>query len=711
MELLYKKQAKQWEETLPIGNGSLGAMIWGGVPEERIGLNQDRLWSGYDHDKNNPNAANYLRQVRELVFSENYVKAEEMIRDHMLGEYSESYLPFGDLSLKFLHSDRVTEYKRALDIDHAIAHVSYFADGNQYTREFFSSYPSNAIFVKLTCDKPVMNVEVAFSSLLKSMITLNENAIRIEGKCPEHVDPNYINNPEPIIQGTKGMEYQGEINVFCTDGVVKEGGDCLIIKEASAIVLAISAVKEATFDKTMVYEEFKELHIQDYQKIYNKVELYLGEQSELPTDERLERLRQGEKDNGLYALYFQYGRYLLISSSRKGSQPANLQGIWSWDLRAPWSCNFTTNINTQMNYWLAQSCNLQECMEPYFEFLKRICEKGQQTAKIHYNCRGFVHHHNADYWCSTNPVGIAHGANQGEGICATWSFWPMGGAWLTSELFKNYEYNQDKEFLQGTTYPILREAALFLLDWVFEYDGVYITCPSTSPENRFKTADGKTSCIAMSTAMDLALVREVFTNFKKTCNILSINDEIIPEIDLRLEKLAQFRIGSKGQLLEWNEEFEENELGHRHISHLYGLFPSELFEGDEKLTQACKKSLMIRLANGGGHTGWSCAWLINMFAILGDRENAYQYLYSLLTKATHNNLWGDHPPFQIDANFGGTASIANMLVQDRNGQVKILPALPKEFEDGYVKGLRIKNGKTVDIQWKSGALVDYQIYE
>lgn len=598
-----------------------------------------------------------------------------------------------------------------LDIDRAIASVSYSVGDRYYTREYFASYPANTIFVKLTCDKPILNVDVTFDSVIEHEIKTTKQKIIIQGKCPEHMDPNYVNNIEPIIQGDKGIEFQGSISVFDTDGTSHAYNGGLHINNASMIVLTISAVRVASYDNEMSYEEIKQLHINDYSAIYNKVDLFLGEQLQIPTDERLERLRQGQKDNGLYALYFQYGRYLLISSSRVGSQPANLQGIWSWQLRAPWSSNWTTNINTQMNYWLAQSCNLQECMEPYFSFLEKICEEGKKTAKVHYNCRGFVHHHNADYWCSTNPVGVAHGHDKGEGICATWSFWPMGGAWLTSELFKNYEYNLDTKFLKDTAYPILREASLFLIDWTFEYNGEYVTCPSTSPENRFKTKDGETSCIAMSSGMDLALIREVFTNFKKTCEILNIKDEIISDIDVRLERLAPFKIGSKGQLLEWNEEFEENELGHRHISHLYGIFPSELFEGNEELKDACRKSLMIRLENGGGHTGWSCAWLINMFAILGDSEQAYKYLNSLVTKATHNNLWGDHPPFQIDANFGGTASIANMLVQDRNGEVKILPALPKDFENGYVKGLRIKNGKSVDIKWNNGRVDEYRIYE
>ena len=711
MELYYRQPASIWEETLPVGNGSLGAMIWGGIQKETLGLNEESLWSGYVHDKNNHKAYKHLEAARNLIETGKYVQAEELIRDSMLGEYNESYLPMGKLNFEFQHSGKVSEYKRKLDIERAVAEVTYRSDASTYRREYFASYPAGAILVKLTCEHAKMAFGVSFDSELVHRAEYGENTIEITGKCPEHMDPSYIVRDNTIIQGDRGMEFRAVLEVLSTDGKVSCGSSSLLVEAASEVVLAFHAVKPPICLPSRSYDELREEHIRDYRAIYDKVDLYLGDQSELPTDERLKLLREGGKDNALYALYFQYGRYLLISSSRKGSLPANLQGIWSWELRAPWSSNWTTNINTQMNYWPAQSCNLSECMQPYFDFLEKLCEEGKKTAKIHYNCRGFVHHHNADLWCSTNPVGLVHGKEKGEDGCTTWSFWPMGGAWLTSEVFKHYEYHQDKEFLRDTAYPLLREAALFLLDWTILYKGQYVTCPSTSPENRFQTEEGSTSCVAMSSAMDLALIRETFSNFQKTCGVLKIEDEILGDIEERLSKLAPFQIGSKGQLLEWHEEFTEAEPGHRHISHLYGLFPSELFEGREELVEACRISLMERLKNGGGHTGWSCAWIINMFAVLGDGENAYHYLNTLLTRSTYNNLWDAHPPFQIDGNFGGTAGIANMLVQDRNGQVKLLPALPREFDSGFVRGLRIKNGKSVDIRWSSGKLEDYRIYE
>lgn len=711
MRLFYRKPANKWKDTIPIGNGSLGAMIWGGAIKEHLKLNEESLWSGYYHDKNNHNAAKYLDKARQMILSGDYEQAEKFIQKNMLGEFNESYLPLGDLYLNFDHNENVSNYERILDIDNSIATVNYHADGNNYHREYFASYPGKEIFISIKCDNPTINLSVSFNSQLQYEIEYSENAFKIKGKCPEHVDPSYINNTiNPIIQGEKGMDYEAQLRVVFCDGTISKSKKTLNIGNAATAIFAISAVKAPIYDVSRSYEEIKDEHIKDYKAIYDKVKLYLGEQSDLPTDTRLEKLRKGEKDNGLYALYFQYGRYLLISSSREGGLPSNLQGIWSWEFRAPWSSNWTTNINTQMNYWHAQSCNLQECVQPYFDFVGKICEEGKKTAKIHYNCRGFVHHHNADYWCSTNPVGQVHGEDKGLDGSVVYAMWPMGGAWLTSELFKHYEYNLDKIFLKETAYPILREAALFLLDWMIENNNSYITCPSTSPENRFKTKDGGTSCVAMSSAMDLALIREVFINFQKTCRILEINDTILIEISEKMERLVHFKIGSKGQLLEWNEEFEEYEPGHRHISHLYGLFPSEIFSDDEKLIEACRVSIMRRVENGGGYTGWSCAWIINVFAILGDAKNAFKFLKTLLTCSTYDNLWDAHPPFQIDGNFGGAAGIANMLVQDRNGKLKILPALPAEFDNGYVTGLRVKNGKTVDITWSNGSLVDYKIY-
>ena len=716
MMLWYEKSAERWEESLPIGNGSLGAMILGGAEEEILGLNEESVWSGYYKDKNNAKAADCLEEVRSLVFSGKNKEAERLIQNNMLGEYNESYLPLGNLKLKFAYGSgkegKAEGYRRQLDLENAVAQVSYTCNEVHYQREYFASYPAKAIFVLLTADKPVMYFTISFISQLCLAVSAEDGALQVTGRCPEHVDPSYLPEREgSVVQGTKGMQVNAEFRVVSCDGQVREEGEMLHVSGASRCLLMISAMRQPVLPDNMDYEALKAAHIQDYRSIYDKVELYLGEQKDLPTEERLELLKKGEEDNGLYGLFFQYGRYLLIASSREGSLPANLQGIWSWELRAPWSSNWTININTQMNYWHALSCNLEECLEPYIRFVERVSEEGKKTAAVNYHCRGSVAHHNVDYWGNTSPVGVPQGEKAGEDGCVNWAFWPMGGAWLTQEIFRAYEYSGDEEYLKNTAAPIIREAALFLNDWLVEYQGEWVTCPSTSPENQFRLPDGQITGLTYASAMDMAIVKEVFTHYCRICEILGTQDALYKEICEKMPRLAPFRTGSFGQLLEWHEEYEEPEPGHRHASHLYGLFPAEVFAGDAKLTEACRVSLMHRLENGGGHTGWSCAWIINLFAVLKDGEKAYEYLRTLLTRSTYPNLWDAHPPFQIDGNFGGTAGIANMLVQDRGGSVTLLPALPAQFKEGYVKGLCIKGRKCVDISWKDGKETGHRIYD
>ena len=716
MMLWYEKSAERWEESLPIGNGSLGAMILGGAEEEILGLNEESVWSGYYKDKNNAKAADCLEEVRSLVFSGKNKEAERLIQNNMLGEYNESYLPLGNLKLKFAYGSgkegKAEGYRRQLDLENAVAQVSYTCNEVHYQREYFASYPAKAIFVLLTADKPVMDFTISFISQLCLAVSAEDGALQVTGRCPEHVDPSYLPEREgSVVQGTKGMQVNAEFRVVSCDGQVREEGEMLHVSGASRCLLMISAMRQPVLPDNMDYEALKAAHIQDYRSIYDKVELYLGEQKDLPTEERLELLKKGEEDNGLYGLFFQYGRYLLIASSREGSLPANLQGIWGWELRAPWSSNWTININTQMNYWHALSCNLEECLEPYIRFVERVSEEGKKTAAVNYHCRGSVAHHNVDYWGNTSPVGVPQGEKAGEDGCVNWAFWPMGGAWLTQEIFRAYEYSGDEEYLKNTAAPIIREAALFLNDWLVEYQGEWVTCPSTSPENQFRLPDGQITGLTYASAMDMAIVKEVFTHYCRICEILGTQDALYKEICEKMPRLAPFRTGSFGQLLEWHEEYEEPEPGHRHASHLYGLFPAEVFAGDAKLTEACRVSLMHRLENGGGHTGWSCAWIINLFAVLKDGEKAYEYLRTLLTRSTYPNLWDAHPPFQIDGNFGGTAGIANMLVQDRGGSVTLLPALPAQFKEGYVKGLCIKGRKCVDISWKDGKETGHRIYD
>ena len=710
MDLYYDHPASIWEETLPIGNGKLGGMIWGGVQEELIGLNEESLWSGYEREKNNPHAFDSLSEVRELVFQGKCYEAECLIRETMLGEYNESYMPLGNLHLAYhnLSSENVQHYERRLHLTEAIVTEDFDVEAVHYHREMFASYPGKAIVITLTAGEPVLDLEIYLESMLKCVVMNENDRLAFTGRCPEHVDPSYVRTDESaVIWGYRGKSFTGSISVAKNNGKTLVENQKIIIKDASEVILVVEAVTPAALKGS--YRQWKMDHIKDYQSIYRKVELYLGPEKKEPTDIRLQNLKNGGEDNSLFALYFQYGRYLMIASSRKGSLPANLQGIWSWEMQAPWSSNWTTNINMQMNYWPALSCGLEECLEPYFAYVENLARNGKKTASIHYHCRGTVHHHNADGWYATNPVGIPYGAESGQEGSVVWSMWPMGMAWLTQEFYRYYEYTGDLEFLEKQAYPLIRETALFLVDWLVPYRGKYVTCPSTSPENRFRDEEGRACAVTFGSAMDMEMTQEVFEHYLSVCSILGIEEPLIAEVEERLDGLEVVRIGSYGQILEWHNKYEENEPGHRHLSHLYGMFPSELWVGNEEMEKAVRISLKHRLENGGGHTGWSCAWIINLMAILGEGEEAWKYLHTLLTRSTYPNLWDAHEPFQIDGNFGGIAGIANMLVQDRGGKVKFLPALPKQFADGYVKGLRIKKHQEVSFQWKDGKVVASEI--
>ena len=709
MKLFYRQEAGAWEETLPIGNGSLGGMIWGGVSKETIGLNEETVWSGYEREKNNPKAYACLAESRRLIFEGDYTGAEKYIQKNMLGEYNESYLPVGNLEIFFGGKESPENYERRLELDTATASVSYRAGNTEYRREYFASYPQKAIYMKLTASEPQREVRFGHESALPIAFATEENGVLYSLRCFEHVDPQYIKSGNPIIVGDRGRKFTVRVRILETDGEVTCGGGIIAVKNAGEITAAVSAVRHT--EKLPDYETAKKEHIKDYAAIYNKAEIFLGEQPDIPTDIRLKNLREGKEDNGLYALYFQYGRYLMISSSRKGSLPANLQGIWNWELRAPWSSNWTTNINAEMNYWPVQSCGLEECLPPYLEMLQTVRRKGAETARVHFNCRGFCAGHNIDYWGGCNPVGIPYGSDEGEPGSVVWGFFVMAGAWMCQELWRQYEHHPDRDFLEEEVYPTLKEAAEFLIDWLVPCGEYLVTCPSTSPENRFLTKDGRPAVAAAASTLDMSIIREVFLNFRETCRLLEIDDRLLKEIDSALPRLYPYRIGALGQLQEWFEDFAEKDPGHRHLSHLYGLFPGELFENDETLKKACRISLDRRMEHGSGQTGWSCAWALNLYAVLGDRENAYKYLQRLLKNSTYDNLWDAHPPFQIDGNLGGIAGIANMLVQDRGGALKILPALPEEWKDGYVKGICIKGGRKIDIFWKNGKLESYKIHE